>query len=191
MRKGLISRGWLAAVLVSAVCQPLHASGSSRPDSWFDSAQPQSAQPAPKTETGGQNAPVQQPLTLSDQITRDVLNPLHRGMETQNIQLVLSIFDEQELDSYADLPGQLRAFFQQYAEVRFRYQLLQATADKNQASATAELQMDGLPYLTSQIPSRRSTQMRFELKREAKGWKVTEFSPSDFFSPDFNHAGAR
>ncbi len=112
-------------------------------------------------------------------------------MESQNIQLVLSIFDKQVLDSYADLPGQLRAFFQQSARVRFRYQLLQAEANQDQASATADLQMDALPYEPSQIPSRRSAQMRFQLKHEAKGWKVTGFSPSDFFSLEFNHAGAR
>jgi hypothetical protein len=191
MRTSLISRGRLAAVVLIFLCSPLHGFGSPRPDCSLDSAQPQSAPPAAQIQTGRQSPPAQQPLSLNDQIAQQVLDPLRRGMEAQNLQLVLSVFDKQPLDSSADLPGQLRAFFQQYAEVHFRYQLLQATADKNRASATAELQMDAQPYQPSQIPWRRTTQVRFALKREAKGWKVTEFSPSDFFSLEFNRPGPR
>lgn len=185
MRTRLIRRGWLAAVVLSFICSPGRGFGSPRADGWLDPAQ--AARAAAQTESGGHRAPVQQPLTLNDQIAQQVLDPLRRGMEAQNLQLVLSIFDQQQLDSSADLPGQLRAFFQQYAEVHFRYQLLQvqAMADTNRASATVELQMDALPYQPSQIPWRRTTQMRFQLQREAKGWKVIEFSPSDFLTLDY------
>src|SRR5581483_7741567 len=56
----------------------------------------------------------------------------------------LSLSDQlvqQELESYSDLEGQLRAFFQMFDQVDLRYQLLQATADQKQGSATAEMQM--------------------------------------------------
>jgi hypothetical protein len=36
-----------------------------------------------------------------------------------------------------------------------------------------------------QVPVRRSVQMRFQLKLEPKGWKVTGFSPADFFGPEY------
>jgi hypothetical protein len=120
-------------------------------------------------------------LGLSDQLIQQVLEPLRTGMETQNLKQVLSIFDKSEI-STGDIQQQLRAFFEQYDEVRFRYQLLQATSDSDRATATAELDMDALPYQTSVIPARRSVQMRFQLKQEAKGWKVVGFTPPDFFS---------
>jgi len=129
-----------------------------------------------------------QKLSLSDQIIHDVLEPLRTGMETQNAQLVLSVFDKREVTGYSDLQGQLRAFFQQYNEVRFRYQILQATAEEDHGSATAALEMDALPYDFTSIPTRRSVQMRFQLKLEPKGWRVTGFSPADFFSLGFNRA---
>ncbi len=120
-------------------------------------------------------------LSLADQLIQGVLEPLRTGLETQNLKQVLSIFDRNEAET-ADLQQQLQAFFRQYDQVRFRYQLLQATSDKDHATATAELDMDAMPYQESLIPARRSVQMRFRLKQEAKGWKIVGFTPADFFS---------
>ena len=124
-------------------------------------------------------------LTLSEQVSKDVLEPLRIGIVSQNIKQVLSIFDQKELSSYSDLQQQLNAFYLLYNEVRFRYQLLQVEADKDHGSATAEVTMDALPYQEMQVPVRRSVQMRFQLKLEPKGWKVTGFSPADFFGPEY------
>jgi hypothetical protein len=127
-----------------------------------------------------------QPLSLSDQLIQQVLEPLRTGMETQDVSQVLSVFDRQEMSGYGDLQSQLRAFFHMYDEVRFRYQLLQATADGDHGSATAELDMDALPYEPTQTAARRSVQMRFQLKQSPKGWKVVGFTPADFFGVGLN-----
>ncbi len=95
------------------------------------------------------------------------------------------------MKTYSTLQGQLRAFLNQYAEVHFRYQILQVTADNDHGSATAEIEMDALPYEVTQVAVRRSVQMRFQLKQEAKGWKVVSFTPSDFFGMGFNRADAK
>ena len=124
-------------------------------------------------------------LTLGEQVSKDVLEPLRIGIVSQNIKQVLSVFDQKELSSYSDLQQQLNAFYLLYNEVRFRYQLLQVEADKDHGSATAEVTMDALPYQQMQVPVRRSVQMRFQLKLEPKGWKVTGFSPADFFGPEY------
>ena len=134
---------------------------------------PQAGRPAAETEN------------LNDQIIQQVLEPLRRGMESQNLQLVLSVFDQPELPDYDNLQGELRAFFHKYNEVHFRYRLLQATADDSHASATAEFDMDALPYET-QVPARRSVQMRLQLKRGPKGWRITSLTPADFFSDDYS-----
>ena len=144
----------------------------------------QPSDPTPSSDSE-RNAPAEQGLSLSDRVIRDVLEPLRIGMETQNIQMVLSIFDKKELSGYADLQGQLRAFLHQYDEVRFRYQIMQVTADEERGSATADVQMDALPYEPTSVPARRSAQMRFQLKLVAKTWKVGGFSPADFFSLGF------
>ena len=126
-----------------------------------------------------------QPLTVSDQIAKQVLEPLQTGLQDQNIQMVLSVFDKKELDGYSDLQGQLAAFYNLFDEVNFRYQLLQVSADKGRGSATVDMQMDALPYEPSHVPERRSVQMRLQLKLGPKGWKIAGFTPSDFFNVDY------
>ena len=79
---------------------------------------------------------------MGEQVSRDVLEPMRIGMVAQNVHKVLSVFDQKELNSYSDLQGQLNAFFRLYAEVRFRYQLLQVEADKDSGTATADIAMD-------------------------------------------------
>jgi len=140
----------------------------------------------PAVAAAQQKNPPDAAASLGDQVIQQVLQPLQTGMQTQNIQQILSVFDKKELDSYSELERQLRAFFQQYDEINFRYQLLQVTADDDRASATAEMQMDALPYGVTQTPVRRSVQMRLRLKQGTKGWKIAAFTPSDFFAVDFN-----
>jgi len=186
MRKSLIRYGLLPALALGGWCGPVRASARPPIACVVPVAQTQRSGQAPAAnDSDGQTVPGEEGLSLSDQIVRDVMEPLRLGMEAQNLQLVLSVFDKKELTGYSDLQGQLRVFFHQYDEVRFRYRILQVTADKGQGSATAELEMDALPYELTQVPSRRSVQMRFQLKLEPKGWKVTGFSPAGFFAVDY------
>jgi hypothetical protein len=174
MRRILTRFGFLLpALLVALIAQSVAGQESAQPPS----GQVVDASPERTTTAEG--------LSLSDRVIRDVLEPLRRGVETQNIQMILSIFDKKELNSYADLQGQLSAFFHQYDEVRFRYQIMQVTADAGHGSATADVQMDALPYEPTSVPARRSAQMRLQLKLVGKTWKVGGFSPSDFFSLGF------
>ncbi len=184
MRRPLICFGLLVVLVPGA---GLLSAAEAAPRSPLVAAQQQSDQAQPASGSGEQAAPTDQGqgLTLTEQLIRGVFQPLQNGMQTRNIQMVLSIFDKKELTGWADLQAQLNAFFQQYDSVNFRYQILQVTAEKDRGSATAEIEMDALPYNFGQIPSRRSVQMRFQIKLGAKGWKVSGFSPADFFSVGF------
>lgn len=185
MRRPLICFGLLAVLTVGEGGSRFAAGADAV--AFLAPAQQQSGQAQPAPGSGDQPPPADQGqgLTLSEQLIRDVFQPLQNGMQTQNIQMVLSIFDKKELTGWADLQAQLNAFFQQYDEVNFRYQILQATAEKDRGTATAEIDMDALPYNFGQVPARRSVQMRFQIKLGAKGWKVSGFSPADFFSVGF------
>jgi len=188
MRKRNVYFASLVVLLLSTMCNILHA--TTPPSAAVPQQQQTTSGKTSSADDHDDSAPAEK-LSLSDELIQQVLEPLRTGIETQNAQLVLSIFDKRELSGYSDLQGQLRAFFRQYAEVRFRYQILQATADADHAFATAEIDMDAAPYNVTTISARRSVQMRFELKRESKGWKITRFNPSDFFSLDYANPGAR
>jgi hypothetical protein len=126
--------------------------------------------------------PAEEKLDLTDQVIRDVFGPLQRGMEGHNSYQVLALFDPQQMPDYAQFRDQLRAFFAQYDAIRFRYQLLQVTSDKNGGSAVAEIEMEATPADPSQGTLRRDTQMRFRLTLGRKGWRLVGFAPADFFA---------
>src|SRR5271166_7151212 len=64
-----------------------------------DQQEPAPAQDEPDT-TGIQ------PLTLTEQVIRDVLEPLQRGIEEHSAAQVLTLFDQQETPDYAQLRDQ-------------------------------------------------------------------------------------
>lgn len=148
----------------------------------------QSAQEKPpaaaETQPSDQPAsPATQKIDLSDEVVRDVLTNLQRGIETHDIDRVLEIFDRQNMKEYAQFHDQIVAFFRRYDSIRFRYQLLQVTSDKDASFAIADIDMDADPSDILPTPQRRSTQMRFQMKRSPKGWKVVALRPADFFNP--------
>jgi hypothetical protein len=141
-------------------------------------AQPQQA-PAAQDEPAASGL---EPLTLTEQVIRDVLEPLQRGIEEHNVAQVLAVFNQQETPDYAQLRDQMRAFFSQNEAVRFRYKVLQVTAEKDTGFAVAEIDMAATPLDETKLAVQRSTQMRFQIKLGAKGWKLVGFKPSDFFT---------
>jgi hypothetical protein len=147
-------------------------------------ADPSAQEKAPEAAAQAQPAdqPPTQPIDLSDEVVRDVLDHLQRGIETHDLKRVLDIFDRQNMNDFAQFQDQMVAFFRRYDSVRFRYQLLQITSDKDDSYAIADIDMDADPSDILPTPQRRSTQMRFQLKRGPKGWKVVALKPADFFN---------
>ena len=129
-----------------------------------------------------QEPPGQQPLTVTEQVVRDVLEPLQRGIEEHSVAQVLAVFDPEETPDYARLRDHMRAFLGQYQPIRFRYKVLQVTSDKDQAFAIADVDLEATPADDSSFAVQRSTQMRFQMKLGAKGWKLVGFKPADFFT---------
>jgi hypothetical protein len=139
-------------------------------------------QQAAPSEHDESDATSTQPLTLTELVIRDVLDPLQRGIQEHSAAQVLAVFDEQETPDYTQLRDQVRAFFSQNDSIRFRYKVLQVTAEKDHGFAIAEIDMDPTPLDQTKLGVQRSTQMRFQIKLGPKGWKLVGFKPADFFT---------
>ena len=161
----------LAFVLAFAIATGLNLAAQSAPPA-----------AAAATQNGPQTGSSTQALDLSDEVVRDVLSNFQRGLETHDIDRVLAVFDADTMKDYPGFHDQLTAFFRLYDSIKFRYQLLQVTENKDIASATADIEMDAVPSDILPTERRRTAQMRFQLKRVGTTWKVTDLSPSDFFN---------
>jgi len=140
---------------------------------------------APEAQSPDSSAPESSDdkLDLSEQVIRDVFAPLQRGFEGHNLYQVSAVFDTQEMPDYSHFRDRLRAFFADYDSLRFRYQLLQVTSNKNRAFAVADIAMEATPHDPSQVTVRRDSQVRFQMKLTPKGWKLVGFAPADFLTP--------
>jgi hypothetical protein len=127
--------------------------------------------------------PADRPVELSDEIVHDVLLPFQIAIETHNLDHLLATFDPAATPDFPQIRDQFRAFFRLTDTVKFRYQILQAAAgDHDTSYAIADIDMDALPADALPTEQRRSTQMRFQMTRTPKGWRLTALKPMDFFT---------
>ena len=118
---------------------------------------------------------------LSDEVIKDVLSDFQRGFETHNLAKVLSVFDAGSMPDFTQFRDQMAAYFRLHESFKLRYQLLQVNADQNIGTATADIEMEEDPVDTLPTSKRRTTQMRFQIKRTSKAWRIIGLRPMDFF----------
>src|ERR1700722_2055305 len=109
MRRAMSCRRLIVVLALMALCNSLHAIPPR-----FNAGAPQQQKAPAKSDappdTAQQSPPTEETLSLSDQVIQDVLEPLRAGMESQNVKLIMSIFDKAEMPNYGDLEQQLHAF---------------------------------------------------------------------------------
>ena len=137
---------------------------------------------APAGASAQQQPPTSAPLDLSDEVVRDVFVEFQRSVESSNLDHLLDTFDADATPDYPQVRDQFAAFFRLHDNINFRYQLLQVTADKDVAFATADVEMDAIPADILPTEQRRSAQMRFQMKRTSKGWRLIGLKPMGFFT---------
>lgn len=122
---------------------------------------------------------------FSDAVARNVLDDLRDGLEGHSYRLFESAFSE-DMDGYLTFQDAVEAMFQRYSEFRVHFQIAQTTTEGPKGVILVDIQMEQIPNAgpTASMPQpqRRESQVRFELERGKKGWKIVDFSPRGFFS---------
>lgn len=118
---------------------------------------------------------------FSDRVANDVLNDLRDGLEGHSQRLLLSAFDGDKMDGYLSFEDQIQAFFERYEGFRVHFRIIQTELEGPKGIVLAEFELEGMPRGGGPV-LRRSSQLRFELERGNKGWKVVDFRPRRFFA---------
>ena len=139
----------------------------------------QESSPPSRTDSAEPASETQPDSNLQDSIAHDVLEPLQTGIQTQNLKQVLAVFDA---DSAPQVRDQLRALFENYSVLQFRYKLTQVSSEGGRVSAICEVDLDATPLDQTSAPLRHSNLLHLQLKQTPKGWKISAFSPADFFA---------
>lgn len=122
---------------------------------------------------------------FSDAVAKNVLDDLRDGLEGHSYRLFESAFSE-DMDGYLTFQDQVEAMFQKYSEFRVHFNIAQSTTEGPKGVILVDITMEEVPNAGANArapqPQRRDSQVRFELERGKKGWKIVDFSPRSFFS---------
>lgn len=133
-----------------------------------------------KKDKGGQD-----PLdaeVFSDAIANSILNDIRDGFEGHTQRLLLSAFDQDKMDGYLQFEDQIAAMFQRYSMFTVHFRIIQNSVEGPKGIVMVDFQMEEVPNGTNPSPIRKSSQIRLELERGRKGWKIVDITPRGFFS---------
>ena len=122
---------------------------------------------------------------FSDAVAKNILDDLRDGLEGHSYRLFESAFSE-DMDGYLTFEDQIEAMFQRYSEFRVHFNIAQTTTEGPKGVILVDITMEEIPNAGANDrtpqPQRRQGQVRFELERGKKGWKIMDFAPRGFFS---------
>jgi hypothetical protein len=119
---------------------------------------------------------------FSTAVANSVLNDLRDGLEGHTQRLMLSAFDADKMDGYLEFEDQIEAFFNKYSTFSVYFRIAQTATDGPKGIALVDIQLEEIPRGSASPPIRKNGQLRFELERGKKGWKIVDLNPRNFFS---------
>jgi hypothetical protein len=119
---------------------------------------------------------------FSTAVANSVLNDLRDGLEGHTQRLMLSAFDSDKMDGYLQFEDQIEAFFNKYTSFNVYFRIAQSATEGPKGIVLVDIQLEEIPRGSAAPPIRKNGQMRFELERGKKGWKIVDFNPRNFFS---------
>ncbi len=128
-----------------------------------------------------QSAPPADAVPFDERAAAQVLGTIQDGLEGHSPHRLLSAFDANQMDGYLSFEDQIDAYFTRYEAFRVTLHILQTSEENGRGVILADFQVENEPRGGGRI-SRREGQLRFELVRGAKGWKIVDFNPRGFFS---------
>lgn len=118
---------------------------------------------------------------FSQAVANDVLGQVRDGLEGHSQRLMLGAFDQDKMDGYLSFEDQIAALFARYDSFRVHYSISNSTIEGSKGVVLVDWQMEEIPKAGGS-PQRRNGQIKFEMERTKKGWKIVDFNPRGIFS---------
>jgi len=122
------------------------------------------------------------PKEFSEAIAARLLDQIRDGLEGQNSDRVLGVFDAEKMANYPAFRDQIRALFQAYESFRTSCQIAQSWPEGEKGLVIVNFQLEAVSRGESAPAERRSAQIRIEMERGRKGWRIVALEPRGFFS---------
>lgn len=170
----MVRRIWLMAILLLAFGGATLAQPTSTP--WDNQKSG-----TKKQDRNTKNEDLHDNVVFSDAVAIDVLGQIRDGLEGHSQRLMLAAFDDNRFDDYLTFEDQIQQYFEKFEGFRAHFRILQTSTEGAKGVVLAEFDVEGMPR-SGGAAQRRSNQLRFELERGRKGWRVINMRPRGFFS---------
>jgi len=167
----------LLALIATLAAQQPSASASA---SQASSPEPQASSAAQKNKKHKKDAAADAAV-FDERAAAEVLGTIRDGLEGHSQRRLLSAFDGDKMDGFMSFEDQIEAYFTRYESFRVTLRIVQTSEENSRGVILADFQLENEPRGGGRI-SRRQGQLRFELERGTKGWKIVDFDPRGFFS---------
>ncbi|HWR16481.1 MAG TPA: hypothetical protein VN577_16780 [Terriglobales bacterium] len=173
---------WMMAVAVSLSLCGLVVAQASAPSGDDSSKQEDSKDKKKKDKKKGASQDELDSEVFSDAVARNVMEDLREGLEGHSQRRMLSAFDGDKFDGFLSFEDQIQAMFDKYDSFRVHFRIVQTTVEGPKGVILVDFSMEEIPRGTESMPQRKNSQIRFELERGRKGWKIVDMNPRGFFS---------
>lgn len=118
---------------------------------------------------------------FTEDVARYLLGEIRDGLEGDSQHRFLSAFDNDKMPGYVRFKDEIEAVFDRYSGFRVHFRILQTTVEGSKGIVLVSFDLEELSSSLSAQPQRKSSQIRFEVERGRRGWRVVDFSPRGFF----------
>ncbi len=117
---------------------------------------------------------------FDERAATQVLGTIRDGLEGHSSRRLLSAFDADKMDGFLTFQDQIEAYFTRYEAIRVTLRIVQTSEENNRGVILADFQLENTPRDGGRV-STHQAQLRFELERGAKGWKIVDLDPRSIF----------
>ena len=139
--------------------------------------------PQPHSMSSTQSEPKPSSEAFTDREASDLLRQISQGLVSRNQAQVLGAFDLNRMQNGVLFRQQIVSFIAHAENIRLYFHVAQvsATADKNNAEATVEMEADQRDRVNA-TPIHKQTRLHLTAQKTSEGWKFTDVQPRGFFS---------
>ena len=121
------------------------------------------------------------PEEFSESVADGLVQQMSQGLEDHNMRRMLSAFDGDSMDAYVNFQNQIAALFDRYDSFRVHFHITDSRAEGATGVVLVDFEIEEISR-SSDTPVRKNNQLRLEMKKGKKGWKIVDLKPRVFFS---------
>jgi hypothetical protein len=121
-------------------------------------------------------------VAFSDAVAQSLMEKLADGLEGYSDRFMLSAFDDNKMEGLVNFQQHVVGLFRRCDSFRVHFRIMQTSTEGSKGIAVVDFEMEETPRSADERPVRKRDQLRFEMERGDKGWKIVDVQPRSFFS---------